>query len=127
MIMNKKQNEINILEELRQHSGSSEAFLLPFDYLATEGVANMIDLCGCNWLFSDLGADLKFNKKYMDIDTSFLIVRIKKDDKGGCEVSLREDTDEPVIYSKKYSYTDFPLSDFELYLCDNVFLLKNEY
>ena len=36
-------------------------------------------------------------------------------------------SDEKLVYSQKIPYTDFPLSKFEFYQCDNVILLKSEY
>ena len=39
----------------------------------------------------------------------------------------RADTDAPILARQKIEYTDFPLDEIKLYLCDGVLMLPSEY
>ena len=119
-----EQYESPIITELKGFTGTENYFKIPFsDYVYTDGIKALIDLCGCSWLISDIGILLSHKKQ---LEKPFLILNIKvKDDKA--VITLKEDTDEKPIYTKKISYTDFPLKEYEFYIIDKVMLLKGEY
>lgn len=118
------ENEIKILNSLVQNIGSTQYVKIPFsNCVFTDGINDLINKCGCWWLISDLGIEVSHKER---LQKPFLIVTIKvKDNKA--IVTLKEDINEKPILIKKYDYTDFPLSEYEFYICDNVFLLKGEY
>jgi len=128
MIKQKNTNIKNLcnelLKSLESYTGTEQYTKIPFsDYVYTDGIKALIDLCGCSWLISDFGILLSHKKQY---EKPFLILNIKvKDDKA--VITLKEDTDEKPIYTKKISYTDFPLKEYEFYIIDKVMLLKGEY
>ena len=43
------------------------------------------------------------------------------------DVTMKTDTDEPMIVTQHIEYTDFPLDEIKLYLIDNVLILPSEY
>ena len=113
-----------ILTELKGFTGTEQYFKIPFsDYVYTDGVRELIKLCGCSWLISDIGILLSHKSKY---ERDFLVLNIKvKDNKA--IITLKEDTNEKPIYTKKIDYTDFPLKEYEFYIINKVMLLKGEY
>ena len=121
--MTTEQIQKSTLEELEQYTGTEQYFKIPFSsFVYTDGINHLINKCGCWWLISDLGIEL--NKKTLP---NFLIVSLKVNEDKTAIITLREDTDEKPIYTKKLDYTDFLFKEYEFYLIDKVFLLKSEY
>ena len=120
--MRTTQEQKQIISELNQNTGSQQYFKIPFSKIVyTEGIEDLIKRCGCWWLISDLGIELSNQEK------PFLIVRIEVNEDDSAIITLKEDSDLEIIYKKEIGYTDFSLKEFEFYLIDKVFLLKNEY
>jgi len=121
----KIKEEIKIKNELSQNIGTTQHIQIPFsNYVFTDGVNNMIELCKCHWLISDTAIQLSHDK---ELQKPFLLLKIEVNDKNEGVVTLREDSNKKPIFEKKYNYTDFPLKEYEIYIVDNVFLLKSEY
>jgi len=120
-----KQQE-KIKEELNQNHGTTQYHKIPFSHLVyTDGINDLIEKCKCWWLISDLGIEISQDEK---LQKPFLVMKIKVDlNEKTAQLTLREDDDEKPIYTKELNYTDFPLSDYEFYIIDKVFLLKSEY
>ena len=116
--------EETIKQDLKDYYGTENHFKIPFsNCVYTDGIKALIEKCKCYWLISDFGIEINNNKK---LQKPFLLLSIKvKDNKA--TITLKEDSNLKPIYTKKYSYTDFPLSEYEFYICDGVFLLKSEY
>ena len=118
-----------LLKMLDIHLGGEELYPVAiysrFKY--SKGIMDLIKGAECYWLFSDLSYNLTFNKKYKDDKVTFAIVKIKVFEDNRCEITLRDDIDEEPWYREKYEYTNFPLDEFEVYLVDDTFLLKNEH
>lgn len=90
----------------------------------TDGIKYLAKEAGAYWLI-DLVAS--YQTKQVIKETPFQLWGVKKDEKGGAVVTMREDSGEEPIITQKIDYTDFPFDDFEFYLCDGVILLKSEY
>lgn len=118
--------EQDILTELKDFTGTENYYKIPLSkYLHTDGINHLIKTCKCWWLISDTAIYLSELKEQIP---DFLILDIKVNpDNMSAEVTLKEDTDLKPIYKKKYGYTDFPLTEFEFYIINEVFLLKSEY
>lgn len=113
-----------ILTELKDFSGTEHYYNIPLSvYKHTDGINHLIEVCGCWWLISDTAIYLSDIRDLPD----FLILTIKVNPDKSAEVTLKEDTDLKPIYKKIYDYTDFPLSEYEFYVINGVFLLKGEY
>jgi len=123
--MKTEQEQQEIINNLKENTGTQQYFKIPFSKIVyTDGINNLINTCGCWWLISDLGIEISNNSK---LQKPFLIVSLKVNEDNTAELTLKEDYNLKPIYSKKYDYTDFPLTSYEFYLIDNVFLLKSEY
>ena len=114
-----------VLKGLKEFTGTENYYKIPFSKVVyTDGINKLINSCGCWWLISDLGIEISDNSKFQK---PFLIVGLKVNEDGTAELTIKEDSDLKPIYFKKYTFTDFPLKEFEFYLVNNVFLLKSEY
>ena len=123
--MKTEQEQQEILSELENNNGTQQYHKIPFSNVVyTDGINNLIEKCKCWWLFSDLGIEIS-NKT--ELQKPFLVVSLKVNEDSTAELILKEDTDLKPIYTKKYNFTDFPLSNYEFYYIDKVFLLKSEY
>ena len=124
MVRNFHTTEEKIITDLKNNIGTENYYTIPFSkFKYTDGIKNLIDLTKCYWLISDT-AILISSKK--ELQKPFLLLKIEvTDDKA--IVTLKEDSNLKPIYKKTYEYTDFPLKEYEFYICDNVFLLKSEY
>ena len=88
----------------------------------TDGIKFLMEN-GASWLVTDIigwQCDSKVKGK------SFQIWRLEvKDNKG--VLTMREDSNMPVVIRKEYSYTDFPLDEIEIWVVDGIMLLPSEY
>jgi len=114
-----------ILKELEGFHGTENWIQIPFsNYNFTDGINKLVEVCKCYWLISDLGIELAQKK---ELQKPFILVKIEVSKNKQALITLREDSNLKPFFSKEYQYTDFPLKEFEFYICDNTFLLKSEY
>jgi hypothetical protein len=110
--------------ELQQFTGTEryhKMSIFPFNF--TDGVAHLIEKGNCQWLVVDIFAYQDYEcVKREEFQHWKLSV---KDNKGTLEM-FDGNKKEP-IFSKKYDYTDFPMSKMELYFTNSVLLLPSEY
>lgn len=127
MISEQEQSEI--LNELELNSGSEEYHKIPFSNIKyTDGINDLINKCSCWWLISDTAIFMTSNKDNNILrGEEFLILKIEVTEDKKAIVTLKEDSDTPILYNKVYDYTDFPLKEFEFYIIGGIMLLKSEY
>ena len=96
---------------------------IPIFPVITDGVLALAEAAECFWLLDVIGSH-QINPK---LDKSFEVwtLELDKDDGGGCTVKGFNDT--TLIVTQKIPYTDFPLDDLKLYLCDGVLMIPSEY
>lgn len=110
-------------ENLSRFYGTENYHKLPFfKTLLTDGVAYLMEN-GASWLVTDI-LSYQTHEKVKDMQFQVWTLKVK-DQKG--ELTLREDTDEPIIIKQNYTYTDFPMGEIKLFVIDNVMLLTSEY
>ena len=85
----------------------------------TDGVKYMADVGGAFWLIDVIAS---YRRK-----EHFQIWELKVNPDKSCIVTMKEDTDEPVLVTQEIPFTDFPLESIKLYLIDGVLLLPSEY
>lgn len=114
-----------IIADLSLNIGTEEHHKIPFSNLVyTDGIADLIEKLNCYWLISDTAIYLSHTPS---VNKEFLILRIEVTPDKKAIVTLKEDTNEPCLYTKVYDYTDFNLNDYEFYIIGGVMLLKSEY
>jgi len=91
----------------------------------TDGINFLRNETNCYWLIDIVESvqHLKEIQMYKD----FLVWRIEVTENKSWNVTVKTDTDEPVLYEQSGTYTDFPFKEFEFYQEGNVLLLKSEH
>lgn len=95
---------------------------LPF--VLTDGAKALADDTGCYWLMDTI-AVFKQNSPAL-WNEPFLVITIKKDDTGSAIV-IFDDGNENVLAMTPVTFTDFPFTEFKLYLTDGVIMVPSEY
>ena len=91
--------------------------ILKFQY--TEGIHFLWNSCDCYWLLIAISS---YNRK-----ESFQIWELEKREDNSAVLTMKEDSNTPVLVEQVIPYTDFPLDKIKLYLIDGMLLLTSEY
>ena len=115
----------NLTEELKVFTGS-DTFIRHGMYRAfvfTEGVKYLAEKAQCWWLVDDI---LLYQSDPAIKDLRFQTWILKKSDSGAAVLRV-EDGDEKHVKSFDVRFTDFPMSEFTLWLVGGTLLLPSEY
>ncbi len=85
----------------------------------TDGVHYVAEKAGAYWLIDAIAS---WQRK-----EEFQIWELHKHEGNKATLTMKEDTDEPILVQQEYSYTDFPLDSIKLYLVGGVLMLPSEY
>lgn len=109
--------------QLNQFTGTTQYYRSSFGMLnLTDGVAFLMKN-GAAWLV-DLIESYQMKKKVHNLP--FQLWEIKKTGKSAV-VTMKEDSNTPIIIQQNIDYTDFPLDSLKIYVIDKVCLLTSEY
>jgi len=110
---------IKLQNGLNQCIGTTQYFIHWTRILKyTDGIKFLADNAGAYWLIDAIAS---YQRK-----EPFQLWELKvKDSKA--VLTMKEDTNEPILVEQEISYTDFPLKEITLYLIDGVLLLTSEY
>lgn len=108
--------------ELEQFHGTTRYYKDFTGLLFTDGVKYLADHAGCYWLIVLVGS---YQPELEDVRFQLWEVEVVEDMSG--LITMREDTDEPVLVRQHIPYTDFLFKKFSFYCVDNVMMLKSEY
>lgn len=113
---------MDLENELRGFSGSTVFYMGPLGSIRyTEGIRYLADRAGAFWLVDLVGS---YQPQHRDIVFQLWKIRVRDNQ---AIVSMREDCGEPAIVEQEIPYTDFPLDEFEFYVCNGMMMLKSEY
>ena len=91
---------------------------LCFQY--TDGIKFLWESCEAYWLLILISS---YRRK-----ERFQVWELKKiEGTNKAVVTMKEDTDCPILVEQEIPYTDFPLDEIKLYLIDGILLLPSEY
>ena len=110
---------------LRYFTGTEHWFRHPLfrSFLYTEGVQYLAEQAGAHWLIDDiLACQIDPNVKAQPFQEWKLTVN---DDQSALLTCA--DGNLHTVYRQEYSFTDFPLKSFKLWLTNSVLLLPSEY
>lgn len=116
--------------DLHQFTGTSQYYLYLAGLKLTDGVKFMADEGGAYWLL-DIIASYQTKQKIRS--EPFQVWELKllpKDEATGRQpavVTMKTDTNRPLLVEQQIPYTDFPLDSITLWLVDGVILLPSEY
>ena len=116
------------INELNNFIGTSQYYRYPIgNILYTDGINFLAENGKCYWLI-DLIGSYQLYKKVRSI--RFQLWELRVHDDHSAVVTMREDSDEPVIVKQEIPYTNFKMNYIKLYLIINdnaVLLLPSEY
>ena len=94
----------------------------PFFPVITDGVKALAEAAECFW-FLDVIGSYQTNRK---LDKAFQVWTLERD-KEGDGATARGFNDDVLIITQYIPYTDFPLTELKLFLCDGVIMIPSEY
>jgi len=106
-----------------------------YAYLAglklTDGVKYLAEVAGAYWLLDVIASYQIGNAKIRREPFQVWELKLSPDNattgKHEAVVTMKTDTDHPLLVKQQIEYTDFPLDSITLYLIDGVILLTSEY
>ena len=112
-----------IRSALSQAIGTSQYWKVFPDFLITDGVKLMAEMCEANWLLNEIFFMLHDEKLKSEEFVVFKLIL------NGTSAKLKaEDGNYHELSSMDIPFTDFPLEEgIIMYWCDNVLLLTTEY
>ena len=107
---------------LEQFTGTSQYYKHPlFGFIYTDGIHYLAEACQCYWLLDIIGS-----YQFKLTNVPYQIWELKVKDTQGI-ITVKEDSNAPILFKQKIEYTDFPLQFMELWLIDNTLILPSEY
>ena len=115
--------------DLTQFCGSSEFFQHWTKRLIyTEGVRYMAEHGGAYWLIDAVASyqpDKRITSRPDLVDFQLWELAVAEDK--GAVLTLRSDSDQPAVITQEIPFTDFPLEQIKLYVCNGTLMLTSEY
>ena len=116
--------------DLNQFCGTTQYYRYLLGLKLTDGVKYLADEAGAYWLL-DIIASYQTDKKIRTEPFQVWELKLSLDNattgKHEAVVTMKTDTDHPLLVEQQIEYTDFPLDFITLYLIDGVILLPSEY
>jgi len=116
--------------DLNRFCGTMQYYRYLLGLKLTDGVKYLADEAGAYWLL-DIIASYQTDQKICNLH--FQVWELKllpKDEATGRQpavVTMKTDTNHPLLVKQDITHTDFPLDSITLYLIDGVILLTSEY
>ena len=110
---------------LAQHNNGTNNYYKHWMGIAyTDGVKEMAELAGAHWLI-DAVASYRRKEPFQVWTLDVMLAENNRHHK--CVLTMKEDSDCPVLVTQKIEYTDFPIGTITLWLIDGVLILPSEY
>jgi len=123
-------NQLNLREsDLTQFCGSSEFFQHWSKRLVyTEGVQYMAERGGAYWLIDAVASyqpDKRITSRPDLVDFQLWELAVAEDKTA--TLTMRGDSGQPAVITQEIPFTDFPLEQIKLYVCNGTLMLPSEY
>ena len=116
-------NNILTQNDLSNFTGTEHYFKHPLSgYVYTDGVQYLAEKAGAYWLLDKILITTRYKKKLQEFGVWKLKVNANK-----TATLICEDGNYNKLYEEKLDYTDFPLSEVELWMENNVLILPSEH
>lgn len=116
-------DEATLLSELAEFTGTTRYYRSSFGgLLVTEGVHYLRERANCYWLIDVIES---YQPQHGCVPFQLWGIDVAEDH--SAVITMREDTGLEPLVRQSLEYTDFPLSQYELYCIEGVVLLKGEY
>lgn len=112
--------------DLQQFIGTEQWFRHGINrrVLFTDGAKYVADTAGAYWLLDEIAIIQSFNNRLAA--EAFQVWKLHVNPDRSAILSC-DDGNDNVIYTKRITFTDFPLKQIKFYFTDNVILLPSEY
>lgn len=117
-----KINTIQFESELDMFTGTQHWYKHMCGTTYTDGIKYLADKAQAYWLLDIVAS---YQPKHKDKPFQIWKLTVNKDQTA--VVTMKEDSNKPIVIKQKIPYTDFPLHEIEFYCIDGVMLLKSEY
>lgn len=115
-------------DDLAQFSGSEEFYKHLNGLIYTQGIQFLAEKSGAHWLIDAIAsyqADKRIRRNAGLLGFQLWELTVYEDK--SALLTLRRDTGELPTISQTMEYTDFPLKEIPLYVCNGTLLLPSEY
>lgn len=123
-------NPDQLTADLRQFTGTTQWHRWSHltRLVCTDGAKYLAEEASAYWLLDAIASHqnapaLKDSAQLQEFQVWLLIVNADK----YCRLTCAEDSDGEPVVVQNIEFTDFPLKEIKLYVCDNVVLLPSEY
>jgi len=106
-------------EELPLFLGAEKYYRHLSKKVYTEGVAYLAKNAECYWLLDEIF--------FTDRKEPFQVWTLTVNKQKEATLTMKEDTNSPILVNKHYPWTTFPLDKIELWLIDGTLILPSEY
>ena len=116
--------------DLNSFCGTTQYFRYLCGLKLTDGVKYLADEAGAYWLLDIISSyqhDPKIRRERFQVWELTLSPDNATTGKHEAVVTMKTDSDRPLMVEQQIEYTDFPLDSITLYLIDGVILLTSEY
>ena len=114
-------NSISLNDDFAGYTGTEKYFQHRFGLRYTDGVHAVAEKYKAYWLIDAIASYQGKMKK----EPFQLWVMTAEKNKG--LLTMKTDSEQPVLVSQEIPFTDFPSGELKLYLCDGVLMLPSEY
>ncbi|MEL6556000.1 MAG: DUF6876 family protein [Cyanobacteria bacterium J06621_11] len=123
-------NNETLQTDLSQFTGTSQwhRWSRLTNLVCTDGAKYLADEAGAYWLLDAIASYqgssvLKSSQRLQELQVWVLTVSADK----SCRLTCTEDSNVSPVVSQTIEFTDFPLKEVKLYVCNNIVLLPSEY
>ncbi len=117
--------------DLAQFYGTENYYRYLAGLKLTDGVKFMAEEAGAYWLLDIIASyqcKAKIRREHFQVWELKLLPRVKGNPNAQpAVVTMKTDSDRPLMVKQEIMYTDFPLDSITLWLIDGVILLTSEY
>lgn len=120
---------VKLERSLAQCTGTSQYFKhWTNKMLYTDGIHILMEEGKCGWLI-DAIASYQGDRRVVGVPFQLWTLKVHEDK--SAVLTMKEDSDRPILIEQKFDYTDFPLAEMKMYLIDDgenkVLILPSEY
>ena len=123
-------NPDQFIADLRQFTGTTQwhRWSRLTRLVCTDGAKYLAEEAGAYWLLDAIASHqnapaLKGSQRLQELQIWLLTVNADK----SCRLTCAEDSNIAPVVVQNIEFTDFPLKEAKLYVCNNVVLLPSEY
>lgn len=122
-------NPDQLSADLRQFTGTTQwhRWSNLTHLVCTDGAKYLAEEAGAYWLLDAIASHQKSLVRNFPAMQSFQVWLLNVSDDKSCRLTCAEDSDIPPVVVQNIKFTDFPMKEIKLYVCDRVILLPSEY